>query len=123
MSITSWKVSKYGVISGPYFPVFEPEILRIWTLFTQCMVQTFAFVNRRHHDKISSVLQACISYIFYILLILYFNIFFKEIKFHALIISKLQEMCYFGKMKESTSIASFMFGGKSTPNLGFCKKP
>ena len=23
---TAWKVSKYGVISGPYFPVFEPEI-------------------------------------------------------------------------------------------------
>ena len=23
---TAWKVSKYGVISGPYFPVFWPEI-------------------------------------------------------------------------------------------------
>ena len=23
---TTWKVSKYGVISGPYFPVFGPEI-------------------------------------------------------------------------------------------------
>ena len=23
---TAWKVSKYGVISGPYFPVFGPEI-------------------------------------------------------------------------------------------------
>ena len=23
---TAWKVSKYGIISGPYFPVFEPEI-------------------------------------------------------------------------------------------------
>ena len=22
---TSWKMSKYGVISGPYFPVFGPE--------------------------------------------------------------------------------------------------
>ena len=22
---TSWKVSKYGAFSGPYFPVFEPE--------------------------------------------------------------------------------------------------
>ena len=25
-SITVWKVSKYGVISGPYFPVFRSEI-------------------------------------------------------------------------------------------------
>ena len=23
---TAWKVSKYGVISGPYFPVFSPNI-------------------------------------------------------------------------------------------------
>ena len=22
---TAWKVSKYGVISGPYFPVFSPN--------------------------------------------------------------------------------------------------
>ena len=43
-TITAGKVSKYGVISGLYFPVFSrntgkygPEILRIWTLFTQCM--------------------------------------------------------------------------------------
>ena len=25
-SFTAWKVSKYGVISGPYFPAFGPEI-------------------------------------------------------------------------------------------------
>ena len=24
-SYTAWKVSKYGVISGPYFPVFSPN--------------------------------------------------------------------------------------------------
>ena len=24
--ITAWKASKYGVISGPYFPVFNPNI-------------------------------------------------------------------------------------------------
>ena len=24
--ITAWKVSKYGVISGPYFPVFSPNV-------------------------------------------------------------------------------------------------
>ena len=23
--VTAWKVSNYGVISGPYFPVFGPE--------------------------------------------------------------------------------------------------
>ena len=40
--ITTWKVSKYGVFSSPYFPVFRqnigkygPEKLHIWTLFTQ----------------------------------------------------------------------------------------
>ena len=25
ISDTAWKVSKYGVISGPYFPVFNPN--------------------------------------------------------------------------------------------------
>ena len=41
--ITTWKVSKYGVFSGSYFPViglntakYGPEKRRIWTLFTQC---------------------------------------------------------------------------------------
>ena len=24
-AITAWKVSKYGVYSGPYFPVFSPN--------------------------------------------------------------------------------------------------
>ena len=50
-----WKVSKYGVFSGPYFPVFglnaerkspysgrilentDQKKLRIWTFFTQCL--------------------------------------------------------------------------------------
>ena len=42
-------MSKYGVFSGPYFPVFSlntgkmgtrtQEKLRIWTLFTQCCAQ------------------------------------------------------------------------------------
>ena len=42
---TVWKVAKYGVFSGPYFPVFGlskgkygPEKLRMWTPFTQCNV-------------------------------------------------------------------------------------
>ena len=49
--ITAWKVSKYGVFSGPYFPAFgliperyysvrmrekvDQKKLRNWTLFTQ----------------------------------------------------------------------------------------
>ena len=39
---TAWKVSKYGIIRGPYFPVFSPntrkygpEITPIWSFFTQ----------------------------------------------------------------------------------------
>ena len=32
---TRWKVSKYGVFSGPYFPVFGPYITPFWILFTQ----------------------------------------------------------------------------------------
>ena len=45
---TAGKVFKYGVFSGPYFPVFGlntgkygPEKLRIWTLFTQW--ETYVF--------------------------------------------------------------------------------
>ena len=34
-AVTAWKVSKYEVFSDPYFPVFRPEKLHIWTLFTQ----------------------------------------------------------------------------------------
>ena len=41
------KMSKYGVFSGPYFPVFSPKntdqkILCIWILFTQgeCLLIT-----------------------------------------------------------------------------------
>ena len=26
ITMTAWKVSKYGVISGPYFPVFSPNM-------------------------------------------------------------------------------------------------
>ena len=47
---TVWKVSKYGVFSGPYFHVFTPNIgkyrpekLCIWMLFTQC--QQYSFFN------------------------------------------------------------------------------
>ena len=31
---TAWKVSKYGVISGPYFPVFSPNTEKYWPEIT-----------------------------------------------------------------------------------------
>ena len=50
ITVTTWKVSKYGVISGPYFPLFglnteifsvqentDQKKLRIWSLFRQCV--------------------------------------------------------------------------------------
>ena len=38
---TARKVSKYGVFSSPYFPVFRLKKLRISTLFTQWSVVSF----------------------------------------------------------------------------------
>ena len=40
---------KEGVFSGPYFPVFglkntDQEKFRIWTLFTQCKIETLSQV-------------------------------------------------------------------------------
>ena len=46
---TLWKVSKYGVISGPYFPVFEPEI----TLY----LGTFHVVIHKLKDYKSAIKQ------------------------------------------------------------------
>ena len=45
--ITAWKVSKYGVISGP--EITDQKLLRIWTLFTQCMMMTYfsGIIDRR----------------------------------------------------------------------------
>ena len=37
--ITAWKVSKYGVISG--LEITGQKLLRISTLFTQCMMMTY----------------------------------------------------------------------------------
>ena len=48
MRYTAWKLPKYGVFSGPYFPVFglntgntDQKKLRIWTLFTQWYTPSF----------------------------------------------------------------------------------
>ena len=40
-NFTAWKVSKYGVFSGPYFPAFGLNKLHIWTFFRQCFVVKF----------------------------------------------------------------------------------
>ena len=37
LPITAWKVSKYGVFSGPNTGKYGPE--KIWTLFTHCIGQ------------------------------------------------------------------------------------
>ena len=49
---TVWKKSKYGVFSGPYFPVlglntgkYGPEKLHIWTLFTQGCFERAEFLQ------------------------------------------------------------------------------
>ena len=51
---TARKVSKYGVISGPYFPAFglntDQKLLRIWTLFTQCRSTNVVFENKNQSN-------------------------------------------------------------------------
>ena len=41
-------MSKYGVFSGQYFPVFGPEKLRNWTILTQCVVLLQFLINEMH---------------------------------------------------------------------------
>ena len=43
MTDSAWKVFKYGVFSGPYFPVEKPDKkkLCIWTLISQCDFKNF----------------------------------------------------------------------------------
>ena len=58
---TAWKVSKYGVFSGPYFPVFsrnaeiwentDQKKLHIWTLFRQWEGTRFVRFNRRFYES------------------------------------------------------------------------
>ena len=56
-NITAWKVSKYGIICGPYLPAFglnaDQKWLGIWTLFTQCLLCNMrkrrkAWINSGH---------------------------------------------------------------------------
>ena len=58
--ITAWKVPKYRVFSGSFFPAFwlntywvrmrentDHKKFRIWTLFTQCVVNGTIFFRRQ----------------------------------------------------------------------------
>ena len=42
LTLTAWKVSKYGVFSGSYLVWIQENTdqkkLRVWTLFTQCLI-------------------------------------------------------------------------------------
>ena len=57
-TLTAWKVSKYGVISGPYFPVFSPNTGKYGTEITPYL-DTFHAMSlleiieiwRKHLDK------------------------------------------------------------------------
>ena len=55
---TAWKVSKYGVFSGPYFPAFglntDQKKLCIWTHFTQRCSSKIQFLQKtgKHEDII-----------------------------------------------------------------------
>ena len=62
ISITAWKVSKYGVFSGPYFPVFSPnrgkygqEKLRIRSLLTQWIEEGQDIVQLKLHQKTKKI--------------------------------------------------------------------
>ena len=82
-SFAAWKVSKIGVFSGPYFPVFRLNtkiysVIRrftIWTLFTQCfciIIYNLVYQYSLHYywycynqkQSYSSVLQKRCSYKF-----------------------------------------------------------
>ena len=44
--VTAWKVSKYGVISGPFFPVFNPNAGKYGTEITPCLDYFHAVSNQ-----------------------------------------------------------------------------
>ena len=74
---TSWKVSKYGVFPGPYFPTFssispysirmwentDQKKLRIWTLFTQCM---FRFTESKRVIQSLFYMQTICTHVFFV---------------------------------------------------------
>ena len=56
-AVTAWKVSRHGVLSGPYSVRMrentDQKKLRIWTLFTQCVA--------KHYFAKRSTLDVCQS--------------------------------------------------------------
>ena len=64
IDFTAWKVSKYGVFSGPYFPAFglntDQEKLLIWTLFTQCFLQYLPMGFIRWQNPAQSFMESFI---------------------------------------------------------------
>ena len=70
---TAWKVSKYRVISGPYFPVFGlntgkygPEIIPY--LDTFCIVSIFQLDSIRKWWKSDSYVETYIEYNLFLIL-------------------------------------------------------
>ena len=51
--ITAWKVSKYGIFSGPYFPVFELNTEKYGPEKTPCLDTFHAVYSKTRHNKYS----------------------------------------------------------------------
>ena len=60
MTCTAWKVSKYGVFSGPYFPVFglNTEIYSVWGSKKDKMIEILQL-----RDKFQTVMVQCSRFI------------------------------------------------------------
>ena len=84
---TSWKVSKYGVISGPYFPVFSPntgkkgpEITPHLDTFHTVQITCFHCigVSRQWISDYSDIISVCVeTYFFSLVLSLSWTVTFK----------------------------------------------
>ena len=74
--LTSQKVSRYEVVSGPYFPVFDlntvkygPEItqwLQIWSNLLKISLLSkstdwFLYDRELHHEKVNGILTFCVQ--------------------------------------------------------------
>ena len=50
-SQTAWKLSKYGIFSGPHFPVFEPEKTRYLDNFHAVLIVVNYFCKKFHYHR------------------------------------------------------------------------
>ena len=57
ISVTAWKVSKYGVFSGQYFPAFGPEKTPYLDTFTQwvLLLIIWKYINRIRNDHTRAI--------------------------------------------------------------------